>query len=97
MKSKKGKKKIKKWVCIFIIVIIICSTSIFLYNTYTNIDINNSDYQIERVESTIDEQTVEKAEEKSKNVADILEKTMECVVGISKLKNTGSSIFSTNN
>lgn len=97
MKSKKGKKKIKKWVCIFIIVIIICSTSIFLYNTYTNIDINNSDYQIERVQSTIDEQTVEKVEEKSKNVADILEKTMECVVGISKLKNTGSSIFSTNN
>lgn len=97
MKSKKGKNKIKKWVCIFIIVIIICSTSIFLYNTYTNIDINNSDYQIERVQSTIDEQTVEKAEEKSKNVADILEKTMECVVGISKLKNTGSSIFSTNN
>ena len=97
MKSKKGKKKIKKWVCIFIIVIIICSTSIFLYNTYTNIDINNSDYQIERVQSTIDEQTVEKAEEKSKNVADILEKTMECVVGISKLKNAGSSIFSTNN
>ena len=97
MKSKKGKNKIKKWVCIFIIVIIICSTSIFLYNTYTNIDINNSDYQIERVQSTIDEQTVEKVEEKSKNVADILEKTMECVVGISKLKNTGSSIFSTNN
>ena len=97
MKSKKGKKKIKKWVCIFIIVIIICSTSIFLYNTYTNIDINNSDYQIKRVQSTIDEQTVEKVEEKSKNVADILEKTMECVVGISKLKNTGSSIFSTNN
>ena len=97
MKSKKGKKKIKKWVCIFIIVIIICSTSIFLYNTYTNIDINNSDYQIERVQYTIDEQTVEKAEEKSKNVADILEKTMECVVGISKLKNAGSSIFSTNN
>lgn len=97
MKSKKGKKKIKKWVCIFIIIIIICSTSIFLYNTYTNIDINNSDYQIERVQSTIDEQTVEKVEEKSKNVADILEKTMECVVGISKLKNTGSSIFSTNN
>ena len=40
---------------------------------------------------------MEKAEEKSKNVADILEKTMECVVGISKLKNAGSSIFSTNN
>ena len=36
------------------------------------------------------------SEEKSKNVADILEKTMESVVGISKLKDNGSSIFSTN-
>lgn len=48
-------------------------------------------------QSTVIEQTVEKEEEKSKNVADILEKTMESVVGISKLKDNGSSIFSTSN
>ncbi len=48
------------------------------------------------MQSTVNEQTVENVEEKSKNVADILEKTMESVVGISKLKDNGSSIFSTN-
>jgi S1-C subfamily serine protease len=37
---------------------------------------------------------VEEAEENSENVADIIEKTTESVVGISKLKNAGSSILS---
>ena len=46
--------------------------------------------------STIEEQTVESAEENSQKVADILEETTRKVVGISKLKNTGSSIFSKN-
>ena len=44
--------------------------------------------------STIEEQTVENEEEKSQKIADMLEETTRKVVGISKLKNTGSSIFS---
>ena len=44
--------------------------------------------------STIEEQTVESEEEKSQKIADMLEETTRKVVGISKLKNTGSSIFS---
>ena len=44
--------------------------------------------------STIEEQTVESEEEKSQTIADMLEETTRKVVGISKLKNTGSSIFS---
>lgn len=44
--------------------------------------------------STIEEQTVESEEEKSQKIADMLEDTTRKVVGISKLKNTGSSIFS---
>ena len=44
--------------------------------------------------STIEEQTVESEEEKSQKIADMLEETTRNVVGISKLKNTGSSIFS---
>ena len=46
--------------------------------------------------STIEEQTVESEEEKSQTIADMLEETTRKVVGISKLKNTGSSIFSSN-
>ena len=39
-------------------------------------------------------QTVEEAKENSESVASIIEKTTRSVVGISKLKNAGSSIFS---
>lgn len=39
---------------------------------------------------------MEETESKSKNVADILEETTKKVVGISKLRNTGSSILSKN-
>ncbi len=39
-------------------------------------------------------QTVEEAEENSKNIADIIEETTRKVVGISKLKNAGNSILS---
>ncbi|MBR3162539.1 MAG: trypsin-like peptidase domain-containing protein [Clostridia bacterium] len=41
-------------------------------------------------------QTVEKVEEKSNTIADTIENVTQSVVGISKLKNTGSSIFSNN-
>ena len=39
---------------------------------------------------------MESEEEKSQTIADMLEETTRKVVGISKLKNTGSSIFSSN-
>ena len=37
---------------------------------------------------------MEKVEENSKKVADVIEETTQSIVGISKLKNTGTSIFS---
>ncbi len=54
-------------------------------------------YETQRTISTVNEQTVDNVIENSKTVSDILEETMESVVGISKLKNSGSSIFSSNN
>ena len=94
-KNKKiKKKKLKKTINISIILIILLGLLIYLYMTYQNIDISQSNYTVERTQSTTNEQTVEKVEENSKKVADTLEETMESVVGISKLKNTGNSIFS---
>ena len=99
MKSKRSKKKnqIKKAIIICIFIIFLCLISIYLVNTYAKIDISSSNYQTERVQSTVNEQTVEKVTENSKNVADTLEETIKSVVGISKLKNTGNSIFSSGN
>ena len=99
MKSKRVKKqsKIKRNIAIIIICTIIIITLIYLYDTYQKIEINNSNYETKKVQSTINEQTVENTIENSKTVADVLENTMESVVGISKLKDTGISIFSSNN
>lgn len=65
-----------------------------MYNTYNNIKINPSNYQTQKIESTIQAENVEKAEEKSQNLADVIDEVTKSVVGISKLKNTGSTIFS---
>ena len=93
---KRKKNKSKKIIFISIFLIFIWIFGFYLYTTYQNIEINESNYTAERQQSTIEEQTVEKVEENSKTVADMIEETTEKVVGISKLKNTGSSIFSSN-
>ncbi len=91
---RRNKNKSKRIIFVAIFLIFIWIFGFYLYTTYQNIEINESNYTAERQQSTIKEQTVEKAEENSNTVADMLEETTEKVVGISKLKNTGSSIFS---
>ena len=94
MKSIKRKSKIKKTIIIFLTITLLGILGIYMYITYNKIEIKDNNYQAERTQSTIQEQTVEKEEENSKKVADIIEETTKKVVGISKLKNAGSSILS---
>ncbi len=94
MKKNKKKNNLKKVLIIFSIVIILWILGFYMYVTYDKIEIDNNTYETERVQSTIKEQTVENKEENSEKVADIIEKTTKKIVGISKLKNTGSSILS---
>ena len=84
----------KKVVITSIILILLWIFGFYLYTTYQNIEITPSNYETTKIQSTIEEQTVESEEESSKTIADMLEETTRKVVGISKLKNTGSSIFS---
>lgn len=65
-----------------------------MYATYNEMETKEDTYETEKVQSTIKEQTVESEQESSKKVADIIEETTEKVVGISKLKNAGSTILS---
>lgn len=92
--GRKKKNKLKKIIFVSIFLILIWIFGFYLYTTYQNIEINEGSYTAEKQLSTIKEQTVENVEEESTKVADMLEETTEKVVGISKLKNTGSSIFS---
>ncbi len=94
MKRKRKMSDKKKAFLIFIILTAIWISGFYLYTTYQNIEINNENYIATRTQSTITEQTVESVQENSKTIADVLEETTRKVVGISKLKDTGSSILS---
>lgn len=86
-------KKIFLWIITISLIIIILYC---LYQEYNKIELYTGKYQTEKTLSTESIQTVEEIEEESKKIADVLEEVNECVVGISKLKNTGSSIFLNN-
>lgn len=93
----KRKKKMSNRKKVSITVTVLISLWIFgfyLYATYQNIEIDSSNYDAIKTQSTIEEQTVESVEENSKTVADVIEETTKKVVGISKLKNAGNSILS---
>ena len=93
---KKTKRKIKSIIIIFLIMIFTAILSIVLYKMYEEITI-----------STYDEETLTKAthtairtaqyvndiKENSNQIADIVEKVNSSVVGISKIKNAGTTIF----
>ena len=68
-KKKSGKKKI---IITTITLILLWLLGFYLYVTYNNIEIYDSNYTTQKTQSTIEEQTVEKAEEESKKVADII-------------------------
>ena len=99
MKRKKLKKPNpkKRITIIAITAIILWILSFYIYTTYQNIEINPTNYETQKLQSTQSEQTVEKAQEKSQTIADMIEQTTKSIVGISKLKNTGNSILSSSN
>ncbi len=84
----------KKIIAIAILAILVWIFIFYLYITYQKIEIKPNQYEATKTLSTPNTQTVEKAEEESKKVVDVIEETTRKVVGISKLKNTGSSILS---
>ena len=91
---RKRKNTRKKVIITTMILILLWLFGFYIYVTYTNIEIYDTNYTTQKTQSTIEEQTVEKVEEESKTVADVIEETVDSVVGISKLKNAGTSIFS---
>ena len=92
--KEKVKKYKKRIIITTIIAILLWIAGFYIYITYQNIEIDTTNYETTRLQSTTNEQTVESEEENSQKIADIIEETTRKVVGISKLKNAGSSIFS---
>ena len=89
--KKAGKQKLKNAALIFVIVVLTSIASIFCYKIYEGIQINT--YETHGVEAEKTIKTVENLKGQGKQIGDVIEQVTSSVVGISKIKNAGSTIF----
>lgn len=88
---KKQKRKTKEYIKTIAIILLLGIVSLLLYNMYISIDV--SDYGNSGYTSTKVQQTSNAIETNQKQITEVIEEVSECVVGISKLQDNGSSIF----
>lgn len=74
-------------------VLVITIIGFYLFNLYINIDINNESSTSYNTIKTGTSKTVAQINQDSTKIADVIEEVSKSVVGISKLKENGSSIF----
>ena len=91
------KKKIKKDLTIIFILLLILLCVILAYILYENIQVTESNLSQQNVTAERTMQTIEEVKENNKTVTEMIAEVNDSVVGISKVKNTGSSIFSDEN
>jgi len=89
---KKRPSKIKRFFLMLLLIAFISALSVFIYNMYINTEIyskenEDSSYEATRLSTNIN------LENEVIDITDVLDKTIKCVVGVSKIKNTGNSIF----
>ncbi len=90
VKANKDSKKIIK----VLIALLAFVFFILLFVIYQNIEVEQPEYNATRTLYTQSEQSVESTSKKSQSIADMIEETTKKVVGISKLKNAGSTLLS---
>ena len=88
-KYKKRKSKIIQILLLSTIVIVTAAASIYIYDMYFKIDVysydNNNYYSSRTSQEQENKETV--------SIEDVLNNVTKCVVGISKIKNSGATIF----
>lgn len=89
--KKNNNQKLKNTGLIFVVIVFTAICSISCYKIYEGIEINTYETQGEEAEKTI--KSVEEKKKQGTEIADIIENVTTSVVGISKIKNTGGTIF----
>ncbi len=88
------RQRIKSYCLNVIICILLVFIVALLYLLYQNIYLpNTSMLTPQKVDITKTSQTVEQVTQENKTITQVIEQINECVVGISKLKNPGATIF----
>lgn len=93
-KPNKFKIKLKEIIKKISVLAIVSILSIWIYKMYSDIEVKAND-----VENNIDVQktsVVEKINEEDKEIESLIEEATKSIVGISRIKNNGSSIFTKN-
>lgn len=86
--------KFKKFILIFLLMVIVSAASIFVYAMYTNIDVKNYNNNSDSTASRLYNESIETVEKEE--FSKTLENVTKSVVGISKIKNTGTAILDSN-
>lgn len=89
---KKRESKFKKVLSLILLIIVVAVSSIFIYSMYSNIDIYSSNEN----NSTAVRLSQNEIKQEEKDITKVLEEVTKSVVGISKIKNKGSSILLNN-
>lgn len=85
-------RKLKRFLITISVILLVFIIFIWLYNIYSRINITEYISQ-NSPEITRTSQTVDQISQNSEEISDVIEEVSECVVGISKIKENGSSIF----
>ena len=93
---RRRESRFKRVFSLILLIIIVAISSIFIYDMYINIDVYSEGEENQKLGATRISYINENKENSDDNITQILEKTIKCVVGISKIKNTGNSIFLNN-
>lgn len=92
--KKQKRQRIKNYFLSVIICVLLVFITALLYLLYQNIYLpNTSMLTPQKIDVTRTSQTVEQVQQEDKTVTQVLEQMNECVVGISKLKDTGNTVF----
>lgn len=96
-KYKKRTSNFRRVISLIVLILLVAAVSIFVYDMYINIDVYSHEQSDNNMAATRISYTGGNNENvQEKDITQILEDTTKCVVGISKIKNTGSSIFLNN-
>ncbi len=90
---KKNNSKFKKIIIWISLILSVSVFSILLYSLYLGIDISNTMVGTNQIQTERMSLSIEEAKENNETVSDMIENTQNAIVGISKIKNNGSSIF----
>lgn len=93
---RKRPSKLKKIIMTIILIIIVAAISIFIYDMYINIDVYSHEQDKGNEATRVSYAEQENQTQGNETSSSMLDDVVKCVVGISKIKNTGSSIFLNN-